>query len=175
MKKIEFLILLNSDERKSIIGPKLLNIYRELTPEDREDLLELIELSPYPEIPKITRIFGPLVNTYKYNEMRAGLWLREYLQKKHRYFRINCGKFKSYQIAKVLFDSCYVNYIPSARKELDLGLQINEKKLKQFNRWCNLVILEPCSFYSVLAYSDQEKYSYMSNFYINIIKTEFNG
>jgi hypothetical protein len=175
MKKIEFLILLNSNERKSIIGPKLLNIYRELTPEDKEDLLELIELSPYSEIPEIIRMFGPLVEKYKYNEMRAGLWLRKYLQKKHRYFKIHCGKFKSFHVAKILYESCYLDYLPSARKELDLGLQINEKKLKQFNRWCNLVVLEPCNFYSVLAYSDQDMYSYTSNFYINIIKTDFNG
>lgn len=175
MKKIEFLILLNSNERKSIIGPKLLNIYRELTPEDREDLRELIELSPYSEIPEIIRLFGPLVEKHKYNEMRAGLWLREYLQKKHRYFKICCGKYSSFHIAKVLYESCYLDYLPSARKELDLGLRINERKLKQFNRWCNLVILEPCNFYSVLAYSDQDLYSYNSNFYINIIKTDFNG
>ena len=175
MKKIEFLILLNSNERKSIVGRKLLSMYGELSQEDREDLLELIELSPYPEIPEITRIFGPLVKNYKYNEMRAGLWLRKYLQKKHRYFKIYCGKYESFHIAKVLYESCYLDYLPSARKELDLGLRVNEKKLKKFNRWCNLVVLEPCSLYSVLAYSDQDMYSYTSNFYINIIKTDFNG
>lgn len=174
MKKLDFIVLLNSDERKSVVGRKLLSMYGELSQEDREDLLELIEQSPYPEIPEITSLFGPLVKSYKYNEMRAGLWLRKYLQREHRYFKVYCGKYSSFHVAKVLYESCYLDYLPSSRKDLDLGLRGNEKRLKQFNRWCNLVALEPCSLYSVLAYSDQDLYSYTSRFYINIIKTNFN-
>ena len=176
MKKIlDFIVLLNSDEKKSIVGPKLLSMYRDLNPTDKEEVRELIELSPYSEIPELINLYGQLIGNYGYNEMRAGLWLRKYLQKKHRYFKICCGKYSSFHIAKVLYESCYLDYLPSARKELDLGLRINERKLKQFNRWCNLVILEPCNFYSVLAYSDQDMYSYNSNFYINIIKTNYHG
>ena len=169
MKKIiDFIVLLNSDEKKSIVGPKLLSMYRDLNPTNKEELRELIELSPYSEIPELINLYGQLIGNYSYNEMRAGLWLRKYLQKKHRYFRINCGIFRSYYIAKVLFDSCYVDYIPSARKELDLGLPFNKRKLEQFNRWCNLVVLDPNHSYTIKAYSDGNLYSYDSNFYIDI-------
>ena len=178
MKKIlDFIVLLNSDEKKSIVGPKLLSIYRDLDPTDKEELRELIELSPYPEIPELINLFGQLIGNYSYNEMRAGLWLRKYLLKKYRYkcFRVDCGKFKSHQIAKVLFGSRYVNYLPSARKELDLGLPFNRQKLKQFDRWCNLVALDPNHSYTIRAYSDGDLYSYTSNFYIEIFKTDYHG
>ena len=176
MKKIlDFIVLLNSDEKKRIVGPKLLSMYRDLNPTDKEEVRELIELSPYSEIPELINLYGQLIGNYSYNEMRAGLWLRKYLQKKHRYFRINCGIFRSYHIAKVLFDSCYVDYIPSARKELDLGLPFNKRKLEQFNRWCNLVVLDPNHSYTIKAYSDGNLYSYDSNFYIDIFKTNYHG
>ena len=176
MKKIiDFIVLLNSDEKKSIVGPKLLSMYRDLNPTDKEELRELIELSPYSEIPELINLYGQLIGNYSYNEMRAGLWLRKYLQKKHRYFKIDCGKFRSYHIAKVLFDSCYVDYIPAARKELDLGLPFNERKLEQFDRWCNLVVLDPNHSYTIRAYSDGDLHSYDSNFYIEIFKTNYHG
>lgn len=183
--KSEFILLLNSKEKKSIIGPKLLKMYCNLSYTDYEDLREmreLIDLSPYSEIPELVNLYGPLINVYGYNEMRAGLWLRKFHKKMSTPLTVREGRYYDNDVGLAMFNSGFTTIRYISEERTNLARPGKENVRKRFEKWCNLVALDRCCSYKIVASECPPRFVEFLDrvvkkdyYYVDIIKIEHYG
>ena len=167
MKDFLLLLLSEDNKRKKDLGPILLEKFNSFNLKDQMELRKLLENSPYSEIPKLSYFYGD--EKYPYNLMRAGLYIREESPNSRRAKYPKPGKYFGEMIGNILFETGFHLYTSRDPGKINLALDVNYIYLRQFKRWCNLVVNKPGHHYIIdVGRGSIEKYKY--DFWLEIIE-----
>ena len=150
----KFIWALLSDDKKSLVGPKIIKLYKELSEKDKSEVKDILLESPYNEILDMINYYGDFTEKYPYNLMRAGIWLRnrykENLNKSHISYPDppETGDYFTYdRIGKFLVRIGFWKCLSPDLSMYDFTLECNKSYFRQLERWCNLIINKPgCSY-----------------------------
>ena len=161
------LLLLDENSKKKELGPILLEKFNSFNLKDQMELRKLLENSPYSEIPKLSYYYGD--EKYPYNLMRAGLYIRESYNSRGAHFKYpKPGKYFGEMIGHILFETGFHLYTSRNPGKINLALDVNYIYLRQFKRWCNLVVNKPGHHYIIDAGHGRREDKY--DFWLEIIE-----
>lgn len=153
----KFIWALLSDNKKSLVGPKIIKLYKELSENDKSEVKDILLESPYNEILDMINYYGDFAEKYPYNLMRAGIWLRnryrENLNKSHISYPDppETDFFTDIEIGKFLVRIGFWKYLSVDPSMYDFTLECNKSYFRQLERWCNLIINKPGCSYTIEA------------------------